>query len=47
MVDNKTIDSRSYEGFIMDSYISKNQLKPTFFHKDNDYYAVEDRDVEV
>ena len=30
MIDNKTIDSTTYEGFVMDSFIRKNQLQPTF-----------------
>ena len=33
MADNKTIDSSTYEGFMMDSYIRKNQIKPTFIKK--------------
>ena len=47
MVDNKTIDRTTYEGFLMDTFIRKNQLKPTFVHEDNDDYVVEDLDVRV
>ena len=30
MIDERTINTESYEGFIMDSFIKKNEIKPTF-----------------
>ena len=47
MIDNRTINTTSYEGYIMDSYIKKHQLKSIFIDENNNDYVEEDLEVRV
>ena len=47
LVDKITIDSSTYHGFLMDTYIKGNQIKPTFHHADHVHFEAQDIDVLV